>query len=244
MLILSLCRFFSGAEELPQIAELAVGILILAHKYDMQPLYEEAVYRITENYPSTFRDFRSMEHFMLDPFEAEQHAGVVFIINAARRLQTPELVKLLPVMFYLCCLLDGAALAIGIPRANGSTESLSTGDLCRSITAKTELLQANAMVTQRIGPFTGNMAEDCKSTDACMSALVLITRDALDSEIFAACDALTNLDPWITEKAETHGLCKRCAETLLVRHRDAQEMIWDSLVDIFKLKEDIRATGL
>ena len=206
----------------------------------MQPLYEEAVYRITENYPATFKSFRAMEHFMLDPFNPAQHVGVIFLINAARRLQTPELIELLPVLFYLCCLLDGPSLADGISREKGTMEKLSTEDLRRCISAKEELLQANGGATQRLGPFTGNMAEDCKSTDACMSALILITRDALETDIFAACDALTVLDPWVTEEGAKHGLCRRCTETLLTRYCEAQETIWESLVDIFELEDDVR----
>lgn len=210
----------------------------------MQPLYEEAAFRITEHYPTTFKGFRDTEHFKLDPFEPSRHAGVIFLINAARRLRTPELVDLLPVLFYLCCLLDGLSLADGIRRENGVMEKLSTEDLRRCINAKEELLQANAGATQRLGPFTSNMAEDCKSTDTCMSALILMTRDALETDIFAACDALTVLDPWVREKGEKHGLCRRCTETLLTRYCEAQETIWESLIEIFELGDDVRTTSL
>jgi len=46
--------FFNGAGKLQRIAEVASGILSLSHKYDIESFYEEAMYRLLEDYPATF----------------------------------------------------------------------------------------------------------------------------------------------------------------------------------------------
>ncbi|KAH9930230.1 uncharacterized protein B0H18DRAFT_1145954 [Fomitopsis serialis] len=224
---------------LQRIAEVASGILSLSHKYDIESFYEEAIYRLLEDYPVTFDRFRSTEQYFLEPFEAAHHAGSIFIINAARRIRTPELLELLPLAFYLCSLLDGSLLVKGVPRSNGELEKLSADDLLRCINGKEGLMKANAAATMCLGPFTESLADDCKVFETCKKALVAITQDALEADIFSACDALTNIDSWIDEKARKYALCERCAGNIRSVHRDAQKEVWDTLIDIFELREDL-----
>ncbi|KZT68733.1 hypothetical protein DAEQUDRAFT_811975 [Daedalea quercina L-15889] len=227
--------FFSGAGKFSEIAEVASGILSMAHKYDVQSFYEEAIYRLLEDYPATFDQFHSTEQYSLEPFEPAHHAGAIFVINAARRIHTPELLGFLPFAFYLCCLLDGEVLVQGVPRSNGELEKLSVEDLCRCINGKEELMKANAAATMCLGPFTENLAGDCKTLDTCKGALMKVTQDALEADIFSACDALTNIDDWIEETAKIHGMCALCTAHIESMHRVAQKEIWDGLGGIFVL---------
>ncbi|KAH9832529.1 uncharacterized protein C8Q71DRAFT_910044 [Rhodofomes roseus] len=229
--------FFNGAGKSQQIAEVAAGILALAHKYNIESFYEEAVYRLAEDYPTTFDRFHSTEQYTLDPFEAAHHAGSIFLINVARRLRTPELLEMLPLAFYLCCLLDGDLLVHGVKRSNGEREKLSPDDLRRCIDGKEELMKANGAATTCLALSPGNLSEDCTTLDECKAVLLAIMLDAFESDILSACDALTNIGPWIEEKAKTLGMCDSCGDHLRNTHRDAQKVIWNDLRGIFNLHE-------
>ena len=85
--------------------EIAAGIASLAHKYEIKNLYDEAIKRIGEIYPSSFSDFDA-RNSIYDFNESGKHLSVVLLINVARRTQAPELDAILPCAFYVCCQFD------------------------------------------------------------------------------------------------------------------------------------------
>ncbi|CCM01368.1 uncharacterized protein FIBRA_03418 [Fibroporia radiculosa] len=227
--------FFNDMHWLPNFAEAAAGILVLAHKYDIRHLYDEAIHRVYTAYPRTFADMNAMRCFHLEHFNADDHAGLIFLINVAQRLPTSELAGFLPLAFYICCQVNPGVLVNGVYRSDGTREKLSHDDLQRCISGKEGLMGANTVGTLCLRPRKENVSHLCTTNDACHSALVGMVDDALEGDIFASCDALTNIDGWIEERALAQKLCAFCTEHLKRRHEVERQVVWDDLADCFGL---------
>ncbi len=96
-------------------------------------------------------------------------------------------------------------------------------------------MQANSAATLCLRPSPESLDPCCPMPDSCIESLVALAGDALQEDIFASCDALTNIDRWIEEKGEERGLCWVCINYMKQRHEEARREIWDELPKIFEL---------
>ncbi|KAI0742393.1 hypothetical protein C8Q80DRAFT_905102 [Daedaleopsis nitida] len=118
----------------------ATACVRLGHKYQIDPLVEEALKSLRKLYPSDFDSFRRTHDRAPPPTSA------IAVVNIARLTGADYL---LPVALAECCRL-GAAIVHGFLREDGTREHLSAFDLGLCFQAKEKLIEARVEAVARV----------------------------------------------------------------------------------------------
>ncbi|KAL6298835.1 hypothetical protein BKA93DRAFT_713268, partial [Sparassis latifolia] len=120
-------------EHTPELEFAIVDVLVrLGHKYQVEDLRADGLARIKRVFTDNFDmwDSHSRSGTMGTELLRLTRLDAMSAVNLARIANAPSL---LPVALYYCCQLDIYELCRGVPRADGTTERLSSEDMDRCI---------------------------------------------------------------------------------------------------------------
>ena len=256
-----LCSFFHDSKALPNLRiEVACGIAVLAHKYAVQWLYDEAIRILGSYYASTLDGLdanirwhacRSPSGSLAESIRLVQHTlteAAVFLINAAREVRTPELLRLVPHALYAASLLEVKSLSAGTIRGQ---------PLRRAMFLRREYLRADEHRLCALARFwrlcrkegTPNVKAMCKSmaagdevTGPCCGA-----QRRLQQLVASGDCVLTRMDPlarsvehWVDElrgndaDVEKGIICERCMAHIKRHHDEARLKVWTAWQAVLK----------
>lgn len=240
--------------------EIAIGIVSLAHKYDMRYLYTDVIRRLADIFCTTFETYEARSHqragLCTSPIgELPKLAKVsipldpVFLINMARQIRTPELLAMLPVAFYHATSQSAESLTQGVVRnrlraAPGThgREALHPDDLRRIIAAQRKLVQVNRNATRCFHFHGAYLSPECaarRHSGPCYKGLQLLSQGVVDAGYLGSARPLARRDDWIDDycKKNLDGkLCKACQENIKRLHKQAREKVWNDLKKLFDLE--------
>ncbi|TFY58822.1 hypothetical protein EVJ58_g6180 [Rhodofomes roseus] len=251
--------FFQANKAVGFSDEIATSIIVLADKYDMQDLYREATHRLSGlPYSTTFAAFelrQACPHTTAQAAHSPRTRRVnitlepFFLINAARRLQTRELLKMLPIAFYFATSMTAEALTDGVARkvlhktlGEYGREVLDPEDARRCIEAKPKLVKASQDATRCFSLDTANLSPACAAKQRrspCRVALERLSQAAAGADLANNTSPLKSREGWFDKRctdAPMNKLCKDCQAHIKRLHKEAREKVWNDLKKLYDLE--------
>ncbi|KAI0776682.1 hypothetical protein BD413DRAFT_469202 [Trametes elegans] len=206
----------------PSYEEVSACIRI-GHKYQIEDLLQRNLAYLHKLYPSDFDAYLASRRLRPTAFTRAHAIGAV---NLARFTGESSL---LPTALMACCTL-GADIVLGLPREDGTRETLSPEDLGRCFVGRARMAQASARVAHQM--FRQSVARGCRHPACCQRVLQRLLNELGDARI----ELVSNLDwaaPWVgyvDEKDEERELCGKCYKMLEEeRPRQLQREVWQVL---------------
>ncbi|KAF8989031.1 hypothetical protein BDQ17DRAFT_1393350 [Cyathus striatus] len=189
------------------------AMLRLGRKYDFEHLRDEALIRLTSEFPTTLNEWESLaEEFT----HIKYQRGILFdVINLAREMSVNSV---LPAAYYLC-IQDIEEMLNGQIREDGSVAQLP------------HFLQKASQASSTLAWVDGNsdMCTSCINPMGCSSARALITRKIWKP----VPDCSRSLERW--SDAPSAGLCKPCMLSARDIHEQGRRRMWELLPSFFGL---------
>ncbi|KAJ6536367.1 hypothetical protein B0H19DRAFT_1004054 [Mycena capillaripes] len=214
----------------PKAVELnvALGILRLAHKYDVRYLFLRALEHLSVRYgPSSLEEYLSpkIEDHLI--YDSDKHLRYFSIISAATEVGA---LWLLPIPYYLASKYTRATLRSKI-QLGAQERAVET-----CLVAQVELLRATVKLTH-IFPLPPD--PDCKNRNSCDVARNMY--NAMFLRALREHSSLTPLNVWISPEK---SLCHRCAPQAKTRHAEVLQEVWEDLPGMFDLPswEELKVT--
>ena len=224
-------------------------VVIIAAKYQVQAVMDEAVARLSEYYPSSSlsdwastvftdedKDGDSPDAGSLDISRADSFA----VVSLARLLNAPSI---LPTALYQCSKGTDVELLLHSINYDDEIVRLSKEDLQLCLSARRRLLEGNSRIFRPLLEFRSQLhPELCSTKPACRKAVDQIVLNALDIGVANTAFTLEDLGSWLTnvqvpvKDPRKKKLCVRCDRTLQGAIRKRQEGCWNELGDIFNVK--------
>ncbi|KAJ7486955.1 hypothetical protein FB451DRAFT_1127200 [Mycena latifolia] len=204
-----------------------LGILRLAHKYDVQYLYLRALEHIAVRYaPLSLDDYSTSQY--RDHIIYPADSSPVYILGIIMAATEVEALWLLPIAYYLACTYPQKTIRSAV--ALGASEHLV--QMC--IAGQAELIRG----TVKVNSFLSKRSDaQCESAGRCEMSRVEGFNgylSSLDSE-----EDLTPLDDWPASDwawfLRTGRMCRHCIQSAQESHTAALEEFWERLPLIFGL---------
>lgn len=203
----------------------------LAHKYQMDFIFEESIRRLKTIYTSNFETW--------DEHQGYSHGGIELkpcdaleAFNLFRRVDQPEM---LPTAFYACCRLKTSQILHGTKRSDGALETLEPDDLERCLDARMTLQIYDAQTAAQF--YDVDTGPGCSNPPFCGTTL-RNQRRAFPSS-FPNIIGTQPLTRFLAHRAEQFGqsqlLCTACVEMLCQNDLERRLSIWRDLPRIFDL---------
>ena len=204
------------------------AIIRLAHKYDIQDVFDQAIAPLEEYFTDDFSAWECNDKRVVDV----AHEHCIGVVNLARLVDKPSL---LPTALYQCSLL-GSAVLDGYRRADTSIEHLLPEDLRRCICGRNRIArEVNAILSE---VFVADPCEQCTSPDGCQGALQWMLETAIACKDSTSPSVLGSWEARIKDWGMQYGLCALCEQAALDRDATTRQWLWDELPGIFDVKVD------
>ncbi|KAJ7128811.1 hypothetical protein C8R43DRAFT_692958 [Mycena crocata] len=202
-----------------------IGVMRLAHKYDVQYLFRRALSHLDCVYPTTFLEFYTINTHGPPPHVAHPETLTAHL-TVLRTAQEVGATWLLPLIYYYIC-------------SHPANELLAAGNLWDAMGVQSQ--QTCLMFQLRLSRATGLVhkflnylpCDACASPQVCADAV----RD-LQICLSVWCDAGEDLIP-LGESAlvsnQFHKLCKRCTKDGEDSHCGAQARFWGEMPEMLGL---------
>ncbi|KAJ7890756.1 hypothetical protein B0H13DRAFT_876739 [Mycena leptocephala] len=199
-----------------------LGVLRLAHKYDVQYLYLRALQHLSVGYgPSSVEEYRTpkaKDHIIYD---SDKHLRFFSIIRAVTEVGA---LWLLPIPYYLAAKYSRATLRSKIPV--GAEEQA----VQRCLAAQVELLRGTGKLQR---PFS--TLSHCSESEKCNT-----TKDTTVSHYFQSLwhpGSLSPLETWSCSAWDwmSNHLCNHCLAQAKTHHATILQEVWDDLPEMFDL---------
>lgn len=216
-------------------------VTLLALKYDIQDIVDDAVNRLKISFPAVVDD----EAYWDDPVEHTRHGpnscvrcedrDLVAVVGLAKALQCPSVQV---IALYHCCRLEAGVLFDGVTYPDDAQVHFSRDELRMCASATDRLYQHNTHVMNSLTEMYASPADvpriiPCRTSAACHKALGLLIAHGLQNAQFASPCALEHLDRWIDENS---GICFGCRAALKVVVNERREEAFDALGDLFGIE--------
>ncbi|GJE88566.1 BTB/POZ domain-containing protein [Phanerochaete sordida] len=218
-------------------------VTLLAVKYNVKHVLDEATERLEAYYPSD-----TLWHWRAVKLAGEDASGRRFpkhlrirqsdsiaVVQLADQLGLPHL---RPAALYECCRArDQEALLRGVAYG-GETVRLSEDDVLLCLAAHQRLVQENTRILHALldGFPNGAQPAACATRGACRAAVARLAHRAVEQNIVARADPL---DGWYdlvagsTAKGYDDKVCARCQVALVRIVDERARAVWDKLGEIF-----------
>lgn len=250
--------FFHDMKAMPNHRiEVASSVAVLAHKYEVQWLYNQAIRILGGYYTHSLEELdanvrwhacRSPSESLVESIRLVQHAlseAAVFLINAAREAKTPELLRLVPHALYAASLLDTKSLGMGTMRGRPLRRAMFLGrEYLHPEDRRLCALARLWRLCRKEGtpPESLNAGAGAEVTIACCEAQGRL------QQLMASQDCvLTRMDPlarsvehWIDELRRSDSdvekgiICEACMARIKSHHNEARKKVWDDWQRLFK----------
>ncbi|KAK7690546.1 hypothetical protein QCA50_005644 [Cerrena zonata] len=222
----------SVALSLPTIS----AFLRLGTKYGLTDFYESAVSRLNATFPSTLDLFMKKMDTALQECRVIDKLGTTIIMTSADAIVAINLARahnissILPAAFYTCSRLPPKILVEGVKDADGNRSVLSPEDLARCWAGQQTLDRLYAVAIQSLRFEIGGRL--CESSDRCFDFKGYDTQEDLYKHMGCCFGSASHLDMDIGD-----DLCLGCVKARASAWTLFQKETWDSLLDIFDLKD-------
>ncbi|KAK7062392.1 BTB domain-containing protein [Favolaschia claudopus] len=204
-----------------------IGVLRLAHKYDVPYLRRRALSHLDSMYPTNLNDFRDINAgFAQHHIECQDHGDPIVSLAAIRAASEVGALWLIPAAGY--------RLAYDWDAMNEAIPHLQPHELKIYPRAQAEFVRATAVTHQ----FLRSLPSASCGSDACQQ---LVSRAYTGLANWHGnrfdCDPLAG---WVFDFMERDGsanLCDSCHDTAQKQFQDAQQQFWDALPAVFGLPE-------
>ncbi|TFK38969.1 hypothetical protein BDQ12DRAFT_735184 [Crucibulum laeve] len=202
------------------------AMLRLGLKYQFDHLRDEAVARLTSEFPN------NLEAWELLPSEythIKAQKGILFdIINLALQF---SIRSILPVAYYLC-LDDIETLFSGEKREDNTVAQVPPAVLSACVLGRDKII--TAMATHTLGWLNDtDISQECKGKDKCSEDRATLTR-----MIWKPLPEYTRgLEKWTDELSLYGSLCRPCTDEAKRIHAAGREKMWELLPTFFGLPD-------
>ncbi|KAI0688696.1 hypothetical protein C8T65DRAFT_589292 [Cerioporus squamosus] len=209
------------------------AIVRMGHKYQVDPILEEALRRLNTVFSSDLstwdKHIEGATAVKLRPEYAVEAVNLFVLTGRTDMLATA---------FYMCGLVDIDDLVSGVTRADGTLERLSTHDLQRCLTGRMVLLKHDAQFLAEL--FSVDAPDDCTcpSEEVRKTALEVGYADIV-SQLPDVLDELpVHRHSYTDVIDDMHaGLCTACVNAMKAYHNDLRQDLWGRLPGFFRLLE-------
>ena len=239
---------------------MACGVAVLAHKYAVPWLYDEAIRILGSYFASTLDELdanirwhacRSPSASLAESIRLVQHAlseAAVFLINAAREVKTPELLRLVPHALYAASLLDTKSLATGTIRGQPlrramfvRREYLHADDRRLCALARLWRLCRKEGMTPNVDAMCKSIASRDEASACCEAQGRLQQLVASEDSVLVRMDPLArSVEHWIDElrgddsDVEKGFICEKCMTHIKRHHDEARLKVWNDWQGVLK----------
>jgi hypothetical protein len=195
----------------------------LGRKYDIPLLLDEAITRVTYEFPSTLVEFDDTDACaMIDD-------SSTIAIDVIRLGRDNDLLSVVPSALYICCFdFEFDVIFDGLIGSDGICSTLSLDDQRACILGWRRLVEMQREKTLAwMGP---SPIANCTSPTRCSekrSALRNVDQHLYSVPQFEA------LGPW--GSTWTQGMCAVCEKNAKTSHQRGREAVWDELPSVFGL---------
>ncbi|KAJ7155715.1 hypothetical protein C8R46DRAFT_1116299 [Mycena filopes] len=214
----------------PHRAELdtVIGILRLAHKYDVAYLFRRALSYLDQMYPCNLEQWVVNTTGTRTDHLVQFTDGVETHLLALRAASQVGALWLLPAAYYRICGYPAAKLF-----AAGPWNTLAVSQQQNCLQAQVELIRGTASIHEFLVDLP---VDDCEDEENCRYVLAEL-RSALASWSRTHRD-LNPLGDWVFSDLDPEeGLCAECSDSLEAQHGGAQSAFWLGLPHIFGLPD-------
>ena len=207
------------------------AIFMLATKYDIQYIADEAIARLKICFPTTLKRFEESTCFRNSILKGPlylQPTDSIAVVSLARTFNLPFL---LPTAFYQCCQLPASAVLNGINYGREIVR-LSQHDLQLYVDGRAALISHNY---SRLSHLTGTA--HCE--DNCEPPLRTIASHALRDKKITGAASFDSVDAWLNQyqdEEEKQDLCVACKRAMERRLREDKHAMWKGLGALFDVK--------
>lgn len=206
------------------------SVAILAVKYKVDYVKEEAINRLSQVFPSSSMDEWDT-HLMQDddnpPIELTGRDAIA-VVGLARLLGAHFL---LPLAFYVCAN-QGDDLITGVQYDNDLVR-LSEDDQLTCLAVRDEMLEGKNDVVGLLAEYlTDTPFDDCETPEACRGAIRKLNLKAVEDRCFMDPSAIDPMDDWIDRayrKDKSRKPCADCDEHLRSTINSRREDVWNGL---------------
>ncbi|KAH9856090.1 hypothetical protein C2E23DRAFT_810040 [Lenzites betulinus] len=217
------------------------GLYELAHKYQIDNLAEQMLRRLRSIFTDNLNTWDALEHVRVErgytivrsaSLEVASRTDAIRAVNLARR---SGIASMLPVAIYLTTFHRTGVLLTGIPRPDGTIDTLSHEDLVRCLDARA--IFAHWTHTKFAWLTTARVDSGCKSPAVCGAALTVLSRENARGSLRPKTPyfALDIFGDAMKSLARKHGACKTCNMAMLTRAEEERRVMWRSLPQDLRL---------
>jgi hypothetical protein len=198
-----------------------IGIMRLAHKYDVQYLFRRALSHLESMYPTDFPEFFSAHNYGMHHINIPSKLAAALI--SIRTASEVGALWLLPAAYYTACTFASKHLLA----SEGPWTSLSAHEQQTCLTSQVELVRGTASTHDFVAKLPNQSCiENC-------SDVVDDARDELSTWRILRCD-LDPLGSWVFSDT-AYVLCSQCSSIGQAKFDAAQLEFWNRLPATFGL---------
>ncbi|KAI0820490.1 hypothetical protein BC628DRAFT_1396658 [Trametes gibbosa] len=227
------CSLYQRDQRLP--FALVAGLYELAHKYQIDNLMQQMLVRLQSIFTDNLETWDALDHIRIDDryttirsasLEVASSTDAIRAVNLVRR---SGVMSMLPVAFYLAAFHHADVLLRGIPRPDGTIDTLSHEDLALCLDAR--VLFAHWTYTKLAWITTGRVVSGCKSPTACTLSLTALSMKIKDgfSKPQAAHFALNPFVNVVDDLTRRYNICKTCGRAMRAKTVEERRVMWHDL---------------